>query len=71
MVTVKQLKEELNKFPDDANCYVYDGSDTGGDAGLVVRPKLQLTLEHGFIFCSEEDDSGKKTQLMPSQCSGC
>lgn len=36
MRTIKSLKEELNKFPDDAVCYAYEGEITG----IVIVPKF-------------------------------
>jgi len=49
MRTVKWLKEQLSKYPDDALCYAYEGEVRG-----VVVVKTDRT--HGFIPCSEDID---------------
>ena len=49
MITVKELKEELDKFPDDALCYAYEGEVTG----LVINYDNQQRI----IPCAEWDES--------------
>ncbi len=49
MRTVKSLKEELSKFPDDCLCYAYEGEVRGI---IVERPGERLMLQ-GVIYCSE------------------
>jgi hypothetical protein len=46
--TVKELREELAKFPDDAVCWAYEGEDTG----IAVAYSEELWMYTGFIFCS-------------------
>ena len=52
MKTVKELIAELQKFPEDAQCYAYEGEDTG--------VCLQFGLEFGFIYCSSQDEIEEK-----------
>lgn len=59
MRTVKWLKNELDKFPDDATCFSYEGEVIG----IVIESGDGL--HQGVIYCSEEDDSGKETELLP------
>lgn len=47
MISVKKMKEELNKFPEDAMCYAYEGEITG----VVVVDKDRE--EVGYIHASE------------------
>lgn len=61
MRTVKWLREELAKFPDEALVYAYEGEATGlsislpnGKPGANGRPS-----EYGFIHCSGWWDSEK------------
>lgn len=49
MKTVKQLIRELEKFPEDALCYVYEGEVTG----IIVNHK---DIEEAVIYCSAYDD---------------
>lgn len=53
MKTVKQMKEELDKFPDDAQCYAYEGEVIGL---VVIKPDASLFQKYGVIYCSEGDD---------------
>jgi len=57
MITIKKLKEELAKFPDDAVCFAYEGEVIG----LVIGHSLH---SQGVIYCSEGDDSDKETVLL-------
>ena len=57
MRTVAFLRAELEKFPDDAICFAYEGEVTG----IVIEPPLGPSGERdlsrsGVIFCSEDDD---------------
>ncbi len=45
MKTVKELIDELKKFPEDAECFAYEGEDSG----ISIHSKDNK--EHGFIFC--------------------
>lgn len=47
MKTIKDLIAELQKFPEDAVCYAYEGEDYG----LVIKRGDQ----YGFIHCSPMD----------------
>jgi hypothetical protein len=60
MRTVKWLRDELAKFPDDAFCFAYEGEMTG----IVVEHAGRRLREQGAIHCSENDDSGKETELL-------
>lgn len=62
MITIKKLKEEVNKFPDDAECYAYEGEVTG----LIVTMAERNYTHQGVIHCSEHDDSEKETELLSS-----
>ena len=55
MISVKELKEKLKKYPDDARCYAYDGEDIGI---VIVDPKIKdcCDRELGFIPASEYED---------------
>lgn len=60
MRTVKWLRDELAKFPDDALCFAYEGEVSG-----IVIEKPGHRLEHqGVIHCSESDDTGKETETF-------
>jgi len=60
MITIKKLKEELSKFPDNAVCFAYEGEVIG----LAIKHKGQRKVDQGVIPCSEGDDSGKETILL-------
>ena len=47
MRTVKELKKELEKFPDDAMCYGYEGEDVG----IAISKDGKC----GFIYCGESN----------------
>jgi len=48
MKTVKQLIDDLSKFPEDAKCYAYEGEVIG----IIVTDGEQ----DGVIYCSESED---------------
>ncbi len=58
MRTVAWLKKELDKFPDDAVCFAYEGEVTG----LVFEMPGKRLKNQGVIYCSEGDDEGKETE---------
>jgi hypothetical protein len=60
MITIKKLKEELNKFSDDDLCYAYEGEVTG----LIIEKVGKRLKNQGVIYCSEGNDEGKETQLI-------
>jgi hypothetical protein len=68
MRTVKELKEELAKFPEDAVCFATECEVVGiviERAGTVERDAGIAAWDQGFIPCSEGDgDSGKETKLI-------
>jgi hypothetical protein len=57
--TVAWLRKELEKFPDDAECFAYEGEVTGIIIGYPHEP-----LRQGVIHCSEQKDT-RDTQLLP------
>jgi hypothetical protein len=52
MRTVKSLIVELQKFPDDAVCYAYEGEVTG----IIIERQGHRLEKQGFISCSETDE---------------
>jgi hypothetical protein len=54
MKTVKELTEELKKFPEDALCYGYEGEGTG--IGIVSKDGKKK----GFIYAGESEISKDK-----------
>ena len=58
MRTVKSLREELRKFPDDAQCFAYEGEVDG----LVI--KHPYYRNQGVIHCGEEEREEKETRLL-------
>lgn len=60
MRTVAWLRKELEKFPDEAVCFAYEGEVTG----LVIEMPGKRTQNQGVIYCSEYDDEGKETELL-------
>lgn len=59
MITVKQLREELNKFKDTDTIFAYEGE---GIIGLIInRGKGK---NQGIIFCSEVEERNIKTVLI-------
>lgn len=60
MRTVKSLIEELRKFPEDAECYAYEGEAFG----VVIQRKGYL--DQGFVHCSGyRDHEDQATELLP------
>lgn len=59
--TVAWLRKELEKFPDDAECFAYEGEVTG----IVIQRPSEGLVPQGVIYCSENDDTGRETQLLP------
>jgi hypothetical protein len=57
MITVKKLKEELNKFHDDCVCFAYEGEFTG----LIIEKADNSQRKQGVIYCSESGDDNKET----------
>ena len=64
MRTVAWLKAELNKFPDDAVCFAYEGEVIG----IVIEPPGRDMRRQGCIYCSEDDeyDAAHETELLPT-----
>ena len=62
MRTVKWLRDELTKFPDDAVCYAYEGEVTG----LIIERDGDAIRGQGVIHCSEYGDEKRETILLPS-----
>jgi hypothetical protein len=60
MRTVRWLRDELAKFPDNAVCFAYEGEITG----IVIEHAGRRLKEQGEIHCSEYDDSEKETRLL-------
>lgn len=61
MRTVKELREELAKFPDDAVCYAYEGEVSG----IVISPPGK-SGGPGVIHCAEGRPLGTEpdTELL-------
>lgn len=57
MITVKALKELLEKIPNDATCYAYEGEDIG----LVIRKGTMRDhdRQNWFIRAKESDKEDK------------
>ena len=57
MITVKTLKKLLDKIPDDATCYAYEGEDVG----LVIRKGTMRDYDrqNWFIRAKESDKEDK------------
>ena len=62
MRSVAWLKKELEKFPDDAMCFAYEGEVTG----IIIEPSDERMRRQGVIYCSERDDEEKETELLPA-----
>ena len=60
MITIKKLKEELEKFDDDCVCFAYEGEVMG----LVIENKNDRLGKQGVIYCSEGNDDGKETETI-------
>jgi len=59
MKTVKELINELKKFPEDALCYGYEGEGMG----IAIRTKDGK--KHGFIYAGESEISkDKETEIL-------
>jgi hypothetical protein len=58
MITIRRLKEELNKFDDDCVCFAYEGEVTG----LVIEKAG--SDKQRVVYCSEGDDTGKETETI-------
>ncbi|MEN8237331.1 MAG: hypothetical protein ABFQ95_07325 [Pseudomonadota bacterium] len=58
MKTVKEMKEELDKFNDDDMCYAYEGEVIG----LVIN----RGHDQGVIFCAEGSGEEEDTHLIES-----
>ena len=56
MRTVKWLREELAKYPEDAVSFAYEGEITGI---VICKDGKQ-----GAIHCSEWDDTGKESCFL-------
>jgi hypothetical protein len=50
--TVKELKEELSKFPDDAVCFAYEGEVHGIVIEMMQDGKRNIRKQ-GVIHCGE------------------
>jgi hypothetical protein len=62
VITVKQLREALAHFPDDAKCYAYEGlSFTSEPTGVVICKDEA----YGVIHCSESDREETEVQYFP------
>jgi hypothetical protein len=64
MKTVKQLREELAKFPDNALCYAYEGEV----CGVIVTHPTRRYAGQGVIYCGEGTDprNESETELLSS-----
>ena len=60
MITIKKLKEELEKFDDNCVCFAYEGEVIG----LVIENPNDRFRKQGVIYCSEGDDEGKNTETL-------
>lgn len=56
MRTVKELKQELDKFPEDALCFAYDGEASG--------ISIKEGRKYGFIYVSEVKLKDEETELL-------
>jgi hypothetical protein len=62
MRTVAWLRNELTKFPEDAVCFAYEGEVTG----IIIAFDEKPVRPQGVIYCSDSDDSGKESELLPN-----
>lgn len=64
MRTVKELREELAKFRDDAVCHAYEGEVIG----IVVSPPGAVNgpRDQGVIHCGEGDEEERETEVPDS-----
>lgn len=62
MISIKRLKQELEKFPEDAVLFAYEGEVRG----LVIEHPL--ALNQGVIHCreadSENDENAEDSYLL-------
>jgi len=56
--TVKFLKQELEKFPDDAKIHAYEGEVTG----IIIT--AEGYKHQGVIFTSEIDEDLPETEIL-------
>jgi hypothetical protein len=61
MITVAKLREELEKFPDDAVCFAYEGEVIG----IVIERPGERMQGQGVIYCSESEDVEPDTLPLP------
>ena len=59
MITVKKLKEELNKFKDTDTVFAYEGE---GIIGLIIN--REESKKQGIIFCGEVEERNINTVLI-------
>jgi hypothetical protein len=59
-LTVKQLRNELSKFRDDAVCYGYEGEV----CGIIVNS--ELGEPQGVIYCSEGELEAPRSDVPPN-----
>lgn len=60
MRTVKELQEELEKFPDDALCFAYEGEVTG----IIIFRLGREIGPQGVIHCCDRDEPEAETELL-------
>jgi hypothetical protein len=65
VITVKRLREVLAKFPDDAQCYAYEGEVRG----IIISPKGGWGGP-GVIHCDERDEEQTKVDYFPDNTRG-
>lgn len=65
MRTVKELREELSKFPDDCVCFAYEGEVTGIIIERPAKDGRRNMREQGVIHCGERNQEEGKTTLLP------
>ena len=64
MITVKKLIKELQKFPQDAMCYAYEGEVRGVG---VIKGKAYGFIHTGGENYSCKADKVKETELLTKQ----
>lgn len=62
-ITVKQLKDELQKFRDDAVCYAYEGEVRG----IVISPPEDPWGGPGVIYTEEEGEPEEPRSDVPHE----
>ena len=67
MITVAELKKELDKFPDDAVCIPYEGESMG----ITIFEKPDYEGESGFIYCDlkRSETALRETELFGERVS--